>query len=601
MRLIKKLLPIYVSLLVLIIFSLTLAKTTVSLDNGELAATSYLLGIPHPTGYPLFTIIGFLFSHISIPIRVIQKLNFLSAIYVTISVYFTIITIKLLIDEFENKLIDEDNTRNLLSEEIKILVSIFGGLVFAFSKTLWFQATNYEVYSLNIALISLIIFITLKTYSIEARDTNRNFKKSWLIIFVIYGLILSHHLSSSFIILPILLLYFQNFRSYKFYNLLRYGLVSFLIMVAFYSFIPIRASMDSVVGFGKPETITQTFEHITAKVYRPFFLPSMNEFLLNIKFFFSSLIFHFQMNDFRNSEFSLSILFAILGMIYILLCFRKIFYFLFGLLILHILIPSLYAIQDIDAFFIPAYFIISIFISFGFYSIIKFMKSIYLQMVILLILMLIVMIQFYLNFSRVNQSENYLMEDYFTSIVKELEPNSVVLNSSSWLYSMSLYFQLVEKIKPNVVFVNYSFVKEKWYAEQMNNLFAKERLIQLRGYNLNLNFKNRNIYLTYEIFKKIETGELNFAGDYFLIPFGLTFKLVHNRDYMEQPFDLYNLRFNKINFSFNEELKIILMDMIIRRIYYELQFDKEEKARILINLFIKKFGVQNLPKDLLGY
>ena len=75
---------ILISLFVFAVYLTTLAKSTVSLDNGELAATSYLLGIPHPTGYPLFTIIGFLFSHIPLSMRVIHQLNLLSTIYASI-------------------------------------------------------------------------------------------------------------------------------------------------------------------------------------------------------------------------------------------------------------------------------------------------------------------------------------------------------------------------------------------------------------------------------------------------------------------------------------------------------------------------------------
>ncbi len=598
---IKKFYSISISLIVLIIYVLTLAKTTVSLDNGELAATSYFLGIPHPTGYPLFTIIGFLFSRIPIPIRIIQKLNLLSALYVTIGVYFTIKIIKLLLDEFEKQSADKNDTKTSLYEELKIIISIFGGLVFAFSKTLWFQSTNYEVYSLNIALISMIIFYSLKAYFNEQTDSAKVSGREWLFVSVLFGLLLSHHLSGSFVIFPIAFLYFLNFSSYKFYNLLKYISVTLLVVIVFYTFIPIRALMDPVVGFGKPENFVQSIDHITAKIYRPFFFSSSDKFFNNLNFFSSSLLFHFNIYDFNNSEFNVNILFIIFGLIYSFLYFRKFFYFLFGLLITYIVIPSFYGIQDNDAYFLPAYFSISIFISLGVYSIIKQLNNNKLKKIFVLALVVLLMVQFYFNFFRVDQSKNYLMEDYFSSIVKELETGAVVLNSSSWLHSMSLYFQLVEKKRSDVVFVNYSFAKEKWYAEQVNNLFAKEKLIYLNGNNLQLNFKNRATYFTYEIFKKIQAGELNFSGNYFLIPFGLTFKLSGKSDYVPQPIDLYNLRFDKMNYAVNEELKLILMEMILRRINYEIEYGQEDRANQLINLFIKKFGIKNLPQSLINH
>jgi hypothetical protein len=49
-------------LILFIIYLITLAPSVVQIDAGELAAVQATLGIAHPTGYPLFTIIGFLFS-----------------------------------------------------------------------------------------------------------------------------------------------------------------------------------------------------------------------------------------------------------------------------------------------------------------------------------------------------------------------------------------------------------------------------------------------------------------------------------------------------------------------------------------------------------
>jgi len=43
------------------------------------------------------------------------------------------------------------------------------------------------------------------------------------------------------------------------------------------------------------------------------------------------------------------------------------------------------------------------------------------------------------------------------------------------------------------------------------------------------------------------------------------------------------------------------MTMMINRIYYELDFVKYDKAEELTKLFVAKFGVENLPINLLQY
>lgn len=43
------------------IYAATLARTVGFIDSGELAWASATLGIPHPTGYPLYTLLTHLF------------------------------------------------------------------------------------------------------------------------------------------------------------------------------------------------------------------------------------------------------------------------------------------------------------------------------------------------------------------------------------------------------------------------------------------------------------------------------------------------------------------------------------------------------------
>src|SRR3990172_177555 len=62
------------------------------IDSGELAVVCRTLGIAHPTGYPLYTLIGRLFT--LFPGPVISWLNLLSAILVCGSIYFFYLSLK---------------------------------------------------------------------------------------------------------------------------------------------------------------------------------------------------------------------------------------------------------------------------------------------------------------------------------------------------------------------------------------------------------------------------------------------------------------------------------------------------------------------------
>ena len=60
-------------LLVAIVYLFTIAPSVIQIDSGELAAVQTTLGIAHPTGYPLFTIIGYLFLKLPLPFHLTSK------------------------------------------------------------------------------------------------------------------------------------------------------------------------------------------------------------------------------------------------------------------------------------------------------------------------------------------------------------------------------------------------------------------------------------------------------------------------------------------------------------------------------------------------
>ncbi|MEO8399355.1 MAG: DUF2723 domain-containing protein, partial [Ignavibacteriaceae bacterium] len=147
-----------------IIYLFTVAPSVVQIDSGELAAVQSTLGIAHPTGYPLFTILGYLFSLVPLPFSKIYQLNLLAAIYCSIGVGIFTYTAKLVLDNFDkfstkkiaanknlskkSKKLKEEKSenKNQVSENVKYISASFGGLALAFSKTFWFQSTSVEVY-----------------------------------------------------------------------------------------------------------------------------------------------------------------------------------------------------------------------------------------------------------------------------------------------------------------------------------------------------------------------------------------------------------------------------------------------------------------------
>ncbi len=65
------------------VYCATLARTVGFIDSGELAWASATFGIPHPTGYPLYTLLTYLFVSAFPFLEPIVSINLFSAFAVS--------------------------------------------------------------------------------------------------------------------------------------------------------------------------------------------------------------------------------------------------------------------------------------------------------------------------------------------------------------------------------------------------------------------------------------------------------------------------------------------------------------------------------------
>jgi hypothetical protein len=166
--------------LCLTVFVLTLAPGVLGGDSGELQYIPYILGVAHPTGYPLYTLLGWLWTHGVVVGNVAYRMNLLSALLgaSTAAVLYLIV-------------------HHLTSRHVPaFLAAVF----FAFSPTFWMQAILAEVYTLNTAFVVLVIYLLLRWEA--ARPSARDL----LLAAFVYGLSLTHH-RGIIIFLPALALF----------------------------------------------------------------------------------------------------------------------------------------------------------------------------------------------------------------------------------------------------------------------------------------------------------------------------------------------------------------------------------------------------------
>src|SRR3989338_6090208 len=120
------------------IYLLTLCPTVDVGDAGELIAAAYTLGIPHPPGYPLYCILGKLFTFIPIG-SIAYRTNMMSAFFAAACAGTVYLILRL--------------------KEIRKAASAVSAFLLAFSSMFWSQAVISEVYAMNAFFVSATFFI----------------------------------------------------------------------------------------------------------------------------------------------------------------------------------------------------------------------------------------------------------------------------------------------------------------------------------------------------------------------------------------------------------------------------------------------------------
>ena len=120
----------------------TLAPTIYNLDSPDLTAAAYTLGIAHAPGYPLYTLLGWLFSH-AVPLGDVgYRLNLMSALLGAGAVYIVY-----------------QVGRQLTGQ---VLPSVAAALMLAFSYHFWADSLVAEVYTLDALLLAGLLFILVR-------------------------------------------------------------------------------------------------------------------------------------------------------------------------------------------------------------------------------------------------------------------------------------------------------------------------------------------------------------------------------------------------------------------------------------------------------
>jgi hypothetical protein len=455
----KFLISILAFVIPFVLYIFTLVPGLYFIDTGELATACIKLGIAHPTGYPLFTLIGRLFTLLPIG-EDIYELNLMCAIMSAIATFVFFHLMHFVITELnlngENK--DEQLFKKLDGNEALVnVIALSGSLVLAFSNTFWNTANSLEVYSLHVLFIITVIYVFLKACKGYVESKGKDDLRYWILFAFILGLSFSNHLTTIFLSIGFIYLYFaiNGFKKSAYIRIAAMA-VPFIGALTVYIYFFLRGN-NPVLSWDYPVNLSNFYRHVSGKQFSVWMFSSTEA---------AGKQFSYYLSAFPKEFFYFPLIVAIFGLFSAFKKQRKFFYFTVLLFVFNILYAINYDIHDIDTYFLLSYIVASIWFTLGLIFIYEKMK---LNMnVILLLAVLFPAICIYANYNENNESKSNYVKEYTENVFASARPNSIVF-STQWDFwvSASFYYQLTKNYRPDVTVLDKELMRRSWYLRHI--------------------------------------------------------------------------------------------------------------------------------------
>jgi 4-amino-4-deoxy-L-arabinose transferase-like glycosyltransferase len=246
-----------VALVAFVVYALTVDHSLPGGDSGDLITSAYVLGVPHPPGYPLYTMLGYLATRLPGGSAAFW-MNMLSALFdaVAVGLVFTIV---------HGSIAPRASTA--ANRRLSYAAAATGSLLLAFSSLFWAYSVVAEVFALNNLLAALLLVIALAW----SRRPER-IRLLWGFMFVL-GLALCNQQTIVLLVPAFAVLAWRGgaalarARAVPRARDLALGLVALAAGLLPYLYLPLAASAHPVMNWGDPSSFHRFGADVLRKSY----------------------------------------------------------------------------------------------------------------------------------------------------------------------------------------------------------------------------------------------------------------------------------------------------------------------------------------------
>lgn len=406
-----------------------------------MSAAAAVLGIAHPTGYPLYLMLGHLFTLIPVG-EVAFRVGLLSAtagaVGVALAAYLAI------------TLGNEQGTasRGHLARLAPLLGGLAGGAVLATSPLYWSQATIPEVYTLHAAIVlgALALLVAWR----PGRD------RLLVATALLFGVGLGNHVTLALLALPagvfVLVLDPGVLRR----RTLAFVLVAFLLGLSVYVYLPLRAAADPPLNWGDPSNASRFFAHVTARSYQGYLggrpLPGV---IGRVSAMAQLLIAQLTWPG---------LVLALLGLGELSRERKSLARFLLAYVLITSVFTLLYNAENPETYFLPAVLVLTV--SLG-VAVARLASARLERWLALAALVAIPAWQIWINFPEMDLSHDHAAADWARQTLEGAPAGGVVVTQIDDKTFALWYMQAVEHLRPDVAVVDRRLTVFDWYRTEV--------------------------------------------------------------------------------------------------------------------------------------
>jgi tetratricopeptide (TPR) repeat protein len=223
------------------VYLLTVCPTVYLGDSGELTAAAFCLGIPHNSGYPLYSLLGKLFCLIPVG-NIGFRMNLMSSFFAVLTVW---LVYSLIVRWTSCK-----------------LAGLVAAAILAFSPVFWLETVSAEVYPLHSFFIALLMRVLLWW------DEKKEFYRL-IVLVLLTGFSFGNHMQTVMLAPAVLWMVFSGDRR-ALLDVRRSLILSFFFLTALsvYVYLPIRTDAGAAIHWGDPNSLYRFFAHVSGSAHR---------------------------------------------------------------------------------------------------------------------------------------------------------------------------------------------------------------------------------------------------------------------------------------------------------------------------------------------